>query len=59
MIFTSSTFSKNTIFHFYDSRGLDVAASSKEELRDLYLKRNDWILKYDRKRIDSMFMEED
>ncbi|MDI4648068.1 DUF3885 domain-containing protein [Cohnella hashimotonis] len=51
--------SKNTIFHFYDSRGLDVAASSKEALRELYVKRNDWILRYDRKRIDSMFMEED
>ncbi|MFC3803831.1 DUF3885 domain-containing protein [Cohnella sp. GCM10012308] len=42
---------------FYDSRGLDVAASSKEALRDLYVKRNDWILKYDCKRIESTFMK--
>ncbi|MFD2334547.1 DUF3885 domain-containing protein [Cohnella sp. GCM10020058] len=50
--------SKSTVFHFYDSRGLDVAASSKEALKELYVRRNDWILNYDRERIDCMFMED-
>lgn len=47
--------SRNTIFHFYDSRGLDVVSNSKEVLKELYLKRNKWILNYDRERIDSIF----
>ncbi|WP_084064712.1 DUF3885 domain-containing protein [Paenibacillus stellifer] len=47
--------SRNTIFHFYDSRGLDIVSNSKEALKELYLKRNEWILNYDRERIDSIF----
>ncbi|MBY9077121.1 DUF3885 domain-containing protein [Paenibacillus sp. HN-1] len=47
--------SRNTIFHFYDSRGLDIVSNSKETLKELYLKRNEWILNYDLERIDSIF----
>lgn len=43
--------SRNTIFHFYDSRGLDIVSNSKEAIKELYLKRNEWILNYDRERI--------
>lgn len=46
---------KNTIFHLYDSRGLDIVASSKEALFTVYKKYNEWILDYDRERIDKVF----
>lgn len=46
---------KKMIFHLYDDRGCDVIASNKEELYGLYKKLNDWILDYDRERIDKMF----
>lgn len=46
---------KKIIFHFYDDRGCDVIASNKEALHDLYKERNDWILDYDRDKIDKLF----
>lgn len=46
---------KHTIFHFYDSRGLDVVSNSKDALQQLFLKYNDWILDYDREIINSVF----
>ena len=45
----------NIIYHLYDDRGLDVISSEKEYLKDVYTKFNDWILDYDRKKIDSIF----
>ncbi|MGG1663393.1 DUF3885 domain-containing protein [Brevibacillus sp. NRS-1366] len=47
--------SKNTIFHIYDDRGCDVLASSKESIRFLYERYNDWILDYDKEAIDMVF----
>jgi len=47
----------NVIYHFYDDRGLDVASNSKANLEHIYSKFNDWILEYDRKRIDNIFNE--
>lgn len=47
---------KNTIFHIYDDRGCDVIASSKEELMWIYKEFNDWILDYDRERINKVFL---
>lgn len=44
-----------TIFHFYDDRGLDIVASQKKSLQELYGNYNDWILDYDRERIDRIF----
>jgi hypothetical protein len=47
---------KKMIYHFYDDRGCDVIASNKEDLRYLYEDCNDWILDYNRKEIDLLFM---
>jgi hypothetical protein len=44
-----------TIFHFYDDRGLDIVASQKESLQKIYKIYNNWILDYDRERIDQIF----
>jgi hypothetical protein len=46
---------KNTIFHFYDDRGLDIAAKGKDALRNIYEKYNNWILDYDRNKVDKIF----
>ncbi len=46
---------KNIIFNMYDDRGLDIIAKNKETLRNLYHDFNDWILEYDRMRIDLLF----
>ncbi len=46
---------KKLIFHMYDDRGLDLVSADKETLRPIYKKHNDWILDYDRKRIDKQF----
>lgn len=46
---------KKMIYHLYDDRGCDVTASNKEDLRFLYEACNDWILDYDRERIDQLF----
>lgn len=48
---------KKLIFHMYDDRGLDIIAADKEILRPIYKKHNDWILDYDRKKIDKQFQE--
>ncbi len=47
---------KKTIFHIYDDRGCDVIASSREELMRIFEGFNDWILDYDRERINRVFM---
>lgn len=46
---------KNTIFHIYDDRGCDVLATSPNTIRDMYHTYNDWILDYDRNKIDKVF----
>ncbi|MDQ0418958.1 hypothetical protein J2Z48_003163 [Croceifilum oryzae] len=47
--------SNKTIFHIYDDRGCDVIATSKEHIRPLYNRYNDWILDHDRATIDKVF----
>lgn len=47
--------SKKMIYHLYDDRGCDVIALKKEDLLPLYNELNDWILEYDRERIDRLF----
>ena len=47
--------SKKLIYHLYDDRGCDVIASDKEDIRFLYEQYNDWILDYDRDKIDGVF----
>ncbi|MGG4142586.1 DUF3885 domain-containing protein [Paenibacillus algorifonticola] len=44
-----------TIFHLYDDRGLDILAEEVETLRWIYEHYNDWILDYDRKKVDELF----
>ena len=39
----------------YDDRGLDVIAKDKKSLDSLYHNFNDWILEYDREKIDLIF----
>lgn len=46
---------KNTIFHIYDDRGCDVLATSPNTIRGFYHTYNDWILEYDRNKIDKVF----
>lgn len=46
---------KNTIFHVYDDRGCDVLATSPNAIRGIYHTYNDWILEYDRNKIDKVF----
>lgn len=43
------------IFYLYDDRGLDIVAVNKEKLKSIYEKYNDWILDYDRERINEIF----
>jgi Domain of unknown function (DUF3885) len=47
--------SKKIIYHLYDDRGCDVIAADREHIRLLYEVRNEWILDYDRDKIDSTF----
>lgn len=46
---------RNIIFQMYDDRGADVLAARTDALRDLYTTHNDWILDYDRDRINQTF----
>ncbi len=46
---------KNTIFHIYDDRGCDVLATSPNTIRNMYHTYNDWILEYNRNKIDKVF----
>lgn len=45
------------LYHIYDDRGADLVAESKETLCLLYHKFNQWILDYDRERVDKIFAE--
>lgn len=44
-----------TVFHVYDDRGCDLVATSSETIKGMYYKYNDWILDYDRNKIDQVF----
>ncbi|MPN35793.1 hypothetical protein SDC9_183295 [bioreactor metagenome] len=44
------------MLHLYDDRGLDIVAYDKATLIPIYNKLNKWILEYDRKQIDKMFI---
>ena len=43
------------LFHLYDDRGADVVAKEKNLLKPLYDDFNDWILGYDREKIEAIF----
>lgn len=46
---------KGTIFHIYDDRGGDLVAAKKETIEGIYNKYNNWILDYDRDKMDELF----
>lgn len=46
---------KQIVYHLYDDRGLDLVATSKEVLQPLYHQFHDWLLDYDRPRMDAIF----
>lgn len=48
---------KNILFHMYDDRGCIAHATSKEHLKLLYVKYNDWIVDYWREYFDGIFKE--
>jgi hypothetical protein len=45
----------NIVFHMYDDRGLDIVAIRTEELMKLYNEFNEWILDYDKEKIEGIF----
>ncbi|WP_333860864.1 DUF3885 domain-containing protein [Clostridium sp.] len=44
------------MLHLYDDRGLDIVAHDKNTLISFYKKLNTWILYYDRKQTDKIFL---
>jgi hypothetical protein len=48
---------KDILFHMYDDRGCIAHAISKEILKSLYVKYNDWLVDYWREYFDGMFKE--
>lgn len=46
---------KRIIFNLYDDRGLDIIATNKETIRPIFEKHKEWILDYDREKIDKLF----
>ncbi|SET74611.1 DUF3885 domain-containing protein [Hymenobacter actinosclerus] len=47
---------RGLIFYMYDDRGLVISSDSPETIRPFYQHYNDWILDYDRKQIDALFV---
>lgn len=47
---------KDIVLNLYDDRGMDVVALEKRALEQLYKSHSDFILEYDRERIDEMFL---
>ncbi|AZZ94124.1 DUF3885 domain-containing protein [Hahella sp. KA22] len=49
---------KDMILHMYDDRGMDVIATDRSALRNVYVRCNDWILEQDKPSIDALFLNE-
>ncbi len=47
--------SRPMLLHVYDDRGMDVIADDPRNLRDLHDRFDDWLLDYDRDRMNAMF----
>lgn len=48
---------KNAVlFHLYDDRGADLTAKDREILRPIFRQFREWILEYDRERIEKLFL---
>ena len=56
---SSAVFFLNTtdhiLYYLYDDRGLDVVAETKESILPLYQQFQNWLLDYDRNRMQSIF----
>ena len=52
-----SSLDKSIALNFYDDRGLDVVASNRELIQNLYEDYNSWILDHDRSRMDEVFSD--
>lgn len=46
---------RKVVLHVYDDRGMDIAAVDREALRPIYERFSDWLLDYDRERMDAAF----
>lgn len=46
---------RETIFSIYDDRGCDLVSAKKESIEEIYHTFNDWILDWDRPRIEQLF----
>jgi hypothetical protein len=44
-------------FHMYDDRGCFVWSDKADKIRDIYIKRNDWIVEYHRPVIEEYFKQ--
>ncbi|MFD2786797.1 DUF3885 domain-containing protein [Hymenobacter rubripertinctus] len=47
---------RGLIFYMYDDRGLVISSTSPETVWPFYQNYNDWILDYDRRKIDELFI---
>ena len=45
----------HVMFHLYDDRGADLVAAEKSAIKEVYFRFHEWILKYDREKIQSTF----
>ncbi|MBC7554800.1 MAG: DUF3885 domain-containing protein [Taibaiella sp.] len=45
----------DTAFQMYDDRGCYVWSNKADKIRDIYNRRNDWIVEYHRAEIDKEF----
>jgi hypothetical protein len=46
---------KSVILNLYDDRGMDVIGATKESLLPVYKYKNEWLLDYDREKMNSVF----
>ncbi|MDE5416147.1 DUF3885 domain-containing protein [Alkalihalobacterium chitinilyticum] len=49
---------KELIYYIYDSRGSDLVSAKSETIQPYYEQFNDWILDYDREKIDKVFKDD-
>ncbi len=45
----------SVLYYLYDDRGLDLLSKDKETIYTIYKHFNEWILEYDREKIDKVF----
>lgn len=43
------------LFHLYDDRGADLAAGKKETIQYIYQNLNEWVVDYDREKMERIF----